>query len=81
MSPAEVVYGFKLRQPIYLIPMSQYARTPESASHLQGLHKKISNKINKSNAAYKVRADLHQKIQRFEVGDYVMVRIRSDGFL
>ena len=84
MSPAEVVYGFKPRQPIDLIPMSQYARTSESASafasHLHDLHKEISNKINKSNAAYKVRADLHRKVQRFEVGDYVMVRIRSERF-
>jgi len=46
MSPAEVV-NVKPRQPIDLIPISQYARTSESAfaSHLHDLHKKISNKI------------------------------------
>ena len=65
MSPA------KLRQPIYLIPISQYARTPESAStsHLHDLHKKISKKINQRNAAYKVRANLHRKVKTFKVGD------------
>ena len=84
MSPSEVVYGFKPRQPIDLIPMSQHARTSESASafasHLHELHKEINNKINQSNAAYKVRADLHRKVKRFEVGDYVIVRIRSERF-
>ena len=48
MSPAEVAYGFKPRQPIDLIPMSQYARTSESASaftsHLHDLHKKSATK-------------------------------------
>ena len=34
MSPSEVVYRFKPRQPIDLIHMSQYARTSESALHL-----------------------------------------------
>jgi len=66
MSPTEVVYRFKKpRQSINLIHMSQYVRTSEStfASHLHGLHKKISNKINQSNAAYKVRADLHRKFK------------------
>jgi len=57
MSPSEVVYGFKPRQPIDLIPMNQYARTSEPASaftsHLHDLHKEISNKINKSNEATK----------------------------
>ena len=82
MSPTKMVYGFKLRQPIYFIPMNQYARTSESASaftsHLHDLHKKISNKINKSNEAYKIRADFHRKVKRFEVGDYIMIRIRFE---
>ena len=82
LSPAEVVYGFKSKQPIDLIPMSQYARISKSASafasHLHDLHNEISNKINQSNAVYKVRVDLHRKVKRFEVGDYVMVWIRSE---
>ena len=83
MNPAEVLYGFKRRQPIDLILMNQYARTSESAftSHIHDPHKKISNKINKSNEAYKVQADLHQKFKRFKLGDYVMVRIHSERFL
>ena len=67
MSPSEVAYGFKPRQLIDLIPMSQYARTYESAStftsHLHDLHRKISNKINQSNTPYKVRPDLHIKLK------------------
>jgi len=82
-SPA-VLYGFKPRQLIDLILMSQYARTSESASefasHLHDLHKEISNKINQSNAPYKARVDLHRKVKKFEVRDYVVVRIHSKWF-
>ena len=77
MSPTEAVYGFKPRQSIDLIPMSQYVKTSESASafasHLHDLHREISNKINHNNATYKVRVNLHRKVKMFEVGDYVMV--------
>ena len=83
MSPA-VMYGFKPRQPIDLIPMSQYARTLESASafasYLHDLHKKINNKINQSNATFKVRANLHQKVKRFKVGDYMIAQIYLNSF-
>jgi len=81
MSSAEVVYEFKPKQPKDLIPMSQYARISEFtsafASHLHDLH---NNKINQSNATNKVRADLHRKVTRFEVGDYVIAWIRSEQF-
>ena len=63
--------------------MSQYVKTSESASafasHLHDLHREISNKINHSNATYKVRVNLY-RVKRFEVGDYVMVWIRSERF-
>jgi len=39
------------------------------------LHKEISDQIQKSNANYKAYADLHEKAHKFNVGDYVMVRI------
>ena len=68
MSPTKVVYGFKIRQLIDLIRMNQYAKSSEStstfSSHLHDLHKEISNKINQSNAAYKVRTDLHRKVKK-----------------
>ena len=44
-------------------------------SHIHDLHKEISNQIQKSNANYKPYADLHKKAHKFNVGNYVMVRI------
>ena len=57
-SPHEIVYGFRPRQPIDLIPMVDQYRVSESASsfatHMQELHKVISDKIKQSNLGYKL---------------------------
>ena len=58
----EIIYGFRLRKPLDLIPISDHYRVSESAflfaSHMHDLHKKISEKIAQSNANYKLRADV-----------------------
>jgi len=60
MSLFEVVYGYKPRKPINLIPMTQHSRVSESpsvfTSHIHDLHKEISKKIQESNAHYKTHA-------------------------
>ena len=64
--------------------MTQHPRVYKSASafasHIHDLHKKISKKIQESNAHYKTHADLHRKHLEFNEGDYVMIRIRSERF-
>ena len=54
----EVVYDFRPRQPINLIPVTDYYRTSESAivfaSNMHQVHKKISDKIAQNNANYKL---------------------------
>ena len=63
ISPFEAVHDYKPRKAIDLIPMTQYSRVSELASafasHIHDLHKKISKKIQESNAQYKSNADLH----------------------
>ena len=48
MSPFELVYSYKPKKPIDLIPMPQYPIVSESASacasHIHELHKTISKK-------------------------------------
>ena len=48
-SSREIVYGFRPRQPIDLIPMSDHIRTSDSASsfasHVHDLHKEVMDKI------------------------------------
>ena len=61
MSLFEVVYGFKARKPLDLLPMSPQVCMSESAEafarHVHNLHKDISNSIHSSNTRYKVQAD------------------------
>jgi len=85
MSPFEVVHSYQPRQPINLIHMAHHhIRMSESAalfvSHIHDLHKEISTQIQKNNANHKAYADLHKKTHEFNVGDYVMVRIRPKRY-
>ena len=41
---------------------------------------KINDKIVQSNANYKLRVDVKKHVITFNVGDYVMIRIRPERF-
>jgi len=83
-SPHEIVYDFRPRQLVDLIPMEDHYRVSEYASsfvtHMYDLHKEISNKTEESNIDYKLRADVRKKFKTFNVGDIVMVLIRPERF-
>ncbi|GFZ19564.1 hypothetical protein Acr_28g0002690 [Actinidia rufa] len=84
MSPFEVVHGFKPRKSIDLLPMSPHTRVSESAEsfarHIRELHDEIRKVINDSNFQYKFQADSRRRHAEFQVGDYVMVRIRLEWY-
>ena len=84
-SPHEIVYDFRPKQPIDLIPMSDHIRasnfTSSFASHVHDLHKEVMDKIAQSNANYKLRADVRKRFKTFNVGDYVNIRIRPEQIL
>jgi hypothetical protein len=84
ISPFEVVHGYPPRKPLDLLPMSPYVRVSESteafAQHLHNLHHEIRNKIQASNFQYKIHADTRQRHMEFQVGDYVMIRVRLERF-
>jgi len=46
-------------------------------SHVRALHEKIRDKIN---VDYKGFVDLHRRLRTFNVGDYVMVRLKPEQF-
>jgi len=83
-SSFEVVHGYKPRKPLDLLPMSLHARVSELvksfARRIQDLHIEITKQIQASNAQYKLQADLHRRHNEFNVGNYVMVRIRPERF-
>jgi len=72
-SPHEIIYGFRPRQPIDLIPMSDHIRASASASsfasHVHELYKKVMDTIVQSNANYKLRADIRKRLKIFLVGE------------
>ena len=84
MSPFEVVHGYKLRRPLDLLPMSPHARVSEFAvkfaSRMHDLHQEIIKRIHASNNQYKIQVDSRRRHLEFDVGDYVMIRIRPERF-
>jgi hypothetical protein len=84
ISPFEVVHGYPPRKPLDLLPMSPHVRVSESAEafaqHLHDLHHEIRNKIQASNFQYKIHVDTRRRHMEFQVGDYVMIRIRPERF-
>ena len=72
--------GSNPRKPIDLVPLPPLARVSETAEsfakHTHDLHSKIRIKINLSNESYKTAANVHKRLQEFNVNDKVMVRIR-----
>ena len=50
------------------------------ASHICALHEEIREKIIKNDAEYKASTGLHHRLRIFNVGDYVMIRMRAERF-
>ena len=48
------------------------------AKHIHDLHAEIRQKISLSNEEYKLVVDVHRRSKEFNVGDYVIVRIRPE---
>ena len=84
LNPHKFLYGHKPRVPLDLIPMSPLKRASESAKvfayRMSELHKSISDQINLSNSRYKSMAHSLKRFKKFDVDDYVMVRMRPERF-
>ena len=82
--PHEFLYDHKPRVPLDPIPMSPLKRVYESteafAYRMSELHKSISDQINLSNSRYKSMAHSHKRFKKFDVGYYVMMRMRPERF-
>ena len=84
LSPFEVVHGYKPKKPLDIFPMSLHAKMSKSieyfARRIQDWHVEITKQIQASNTQYKLRADLHRQHNEFNMGDYVIIRIRPRRF-
>jgi len=63
--------------------MSDHNRvlTSSFALHVHDLYKEIIDKIGQSKTNYKLRADVRKDLKTSNVGDQVIVRIRTEWFL
>ena len=81
-SPFQIVNGYSPCTPIDLVPLPPHMRVSEPAKnfvkHIHDLHAEIRRKISLSNEEYNLAADVHRRSKEFNVGDYVMVRIRPE---
>ena len=83
-SPFEIVTWYKPRNPIDLPPFPigdwPSASAESFAYYLHDLHDYIHRQIVVSNDNYKSTAYLHKRLQKFVVGDEMMVRVRPKRF-
>ncbi len=50
------------------------------AVHIENLHAEVRRKLVIAAATYKLHADIHRRNVVFEVGDFVLVRLRPKRF-
>ena len=64
---------------VSLPPPTCVSKSAENfAKHIHDLHAEIRRKISLSNEEYKLVVDVHHRYKEFNVGEYVMVRIRPE---
>ena len=77
----QIVNGYSPRTPIDLVPLPPHMCVSEPAENfakrIHDLHVEIRRKSSLSNDEYKLVVDVHCKSKEFNVGEYVIVRIRS----
>jgi len=83
-SPFECVYGVNPLTPLDLIPIPSESRVSfeaeTRAKEMRKLHNQIRNQIEKTNEAYKARANKHSKHLEFQPGDLVWLHLRKERF-
>ena len=75
----QIVNGYSPFTPIDLVLLPSHMRVSEIAEnfakHIHDLHVEIRQKNSLNNEEHKLAADVHRRSKKFNVGEYVMVRI------
>jgi hypothetical protein len=84
LSPFEIVTGRQPKVPLDLTLLPLHSSSSQGAEdfafHIQNLHAEVRRKLVVVVATYKRHADLHRCHVTFEVGDFVLVRLRPERF-
>jgi len=80
VSPFKTVYGLDPLTPRYLTPGAIKERPSVEAKkrvkEIKGIHDKVREKIEKTNANYQSQANKHRRKVFFQLGDLIWVHLR-----
>ncbi|PKU81761.1 RNA-directed DNA polymerase [Dendrobium catenatum] len=82
--PFEIVYGTNPLTPLDLMPsatLTAVSKEGEQRSkEIKKLHQQVREHIVKQNTKYQKQANKHRKLQQFQVGDKVWIKLRKERF-
>ncbi|KAK0592515.1 hypothetical protein LWI29_020549 [Acer saccharum] len=83
-TPFQLVYGIHPRTPLDIISLPIPPRPSEAgldfAAHMASVHEEVRRKIALQTESYARHANLKKRDQQFDIGDLVMIRLRSERF-
>jgi len=84
MSPFQILYGMHPRGVYELRDLGQLEKRSvdgeDFAARISELQEEVKERLHKSNAKYKMKADLKRREKNYEVGDLVLAYLRKERF-
>jgi len=83
-TPFEVVHGFRPHTPLDLNPLPLPPRPSEVAldfsSYMKDIYEEVERRLALSTKSYAASANTKRKDRKFDIGDMILIRLRSERF-